>query len=136
MHLGISPVGSHVIINLRMLERENSLDVELVAEIDGGEDGGKLQEEDDPHQAGIDGQEDPVLGGSGDESKDGEEEEHDPNGNNEVGHCGKVLREKPEAGEEVEVDEYAAKVEHGGGGAKQKQVETPQQGLVGAHLSM
>ena len=103
MYLGISPVGSHVIINLRMLERENSLDVELVAEIDGGEDGGKLQEEDDPHQAGIDGQEDPVLGGSGDESKDGEEEEHDPNGNNEVGHCGKVLREKPEAGHGVEV---------------------------------
>ena len=134
MHLGISPVGSHVIINLRMLERENSLDVELVAEIDGGEDGGKLQEEDDPHQAGIDGQEDPVFGGSGDESKDGEEEEHDPNGNNEVGHCGKVLREKPEAGEKVEVDEDAAEVEHGRGGAEEQHVETPQQWLVDSHL--
>ena len=119
-----------------MLERENSLDVELVAELHRGEDGGELQEEDDPHQAGVHGQEDPVLGCCRHEPKDGEEEEHDANGDDEVGHCGEVLGEKPEAGEEVEVDEYAAKVEHGGGGAKQKQVETPQQGLVGAHLSM
>ena len=90
-YLRISPVSSHVVINLRMLERENSLDVELVAEVDGGEDGGELQEEDDPHQAGVHRQEDPVLGGSRHEAKDGEEEEHDADGNDEVGHGGKVL---------------------------------------------
>ena len=90
-YLWISPVSSHVVIDLRMLERENSLNVELVAEVDGGEDGGELQEENDPHQAGVHGQEDPVLGGSRHEAKDGEEEEHDADGDDEVGHGGKVL---------------------------------------------
>ena len=133
-YLRISPVGSHVIVDLRMLERENSLDVELVAELHRGEDGGELQEEDDPHQGGVHGQEDPVLGCCRHEPKDGEEEEHDANGDDEVGHCGEVLGEKPEAGEEVEVDKDAAKVEHGRGGAEQQQVESPQKWLVGAHL--
>ena len=90
-YLRISPVGCHIVVNLRMLERENSLNVELVAEVDGGEDGGELQEEDDPHQAGVHRQEDPVLGGSRHEANDGEEEEHDADGDDEVGHGGKVL---------------------------------------------
>ena len=90
-YLRISPVGSHVVIDLRMLERENSLNIELVAEVDGGEDGGELQEEDDPHQAGVHCQQDPVLRGSCHEAKDGEEEEHDADGDDEVGHGGKVV---------------------------------------------
>ena len=117
-----------------MLERENSLDVELVAELHRGEDGGELQEEDDPHQGGVHGQEDPVLGCCRHEPKDGEEEEHDANGDDEVGHCGEVLGEKPEAGEEVEVDEDAAEVEHGGGAAEQQHIEPPEQWLVDSHL--
>ena len=133
-YLRISPVGSHVIVDLRMLERENSLDIELVAEVHRGEDGGELQEEDDPHKAGVHGQQDPVLGCCRHEPKDGEEEEHDANCNDEMGHGGEVIGEKPEAGEEVEVDEDAAEVEHGGGGAEQQQVETPQQWLVDSHL--
>ena len=133
-YLRISPVGCHVIVDLGMLKGENSLDVELVAEVDGGEDGGELQEEDDPHQAGVHGQQDPVLGCCRNEPKDGEEEEHDPDCNDEVGHGGKVLGEKPEAGEEIEVDEDAAKVEHGRGRAQQHQVEPPQNWLVGSHL--
>ena len=134
MHLRISPVGSHVFVDLGMLKRENSLDIELVAEVDRGEDGGELQEEDDPHQAGVHCQEDPVLRRCRHEPKDGEEEEHDANGDDEVGHGGKVVREKPEAGEKVEVDEDAAEVEHGRGGAEEQHIETPQQWLVDSHL--
>lgn len=133
-YLWISPVGSHVFVDLGMLKRENSLDIELVAEVDRGEDGGELQEEDDPHQAGVHCQEDPVLRRCRHEPKDGEEEEHDANGDDEVGHGGKVVREKPEAGEKVEVDEDAAEVEHGSGGAEEQHIETPQQWLVDSHL--
>ena len=51
-----------------------------------------------------------------------------------MGHCGEVLGEKPEAGEEVEVDEDAAEVEHGGGAAEQQHIEPPEQWLVNSHL--
>ena len=118
-YLGIGPVGSHVVVDLLVLKGENSFHVELVAEVDRGEDGGELQEEHHPHQAGVHSQQDPerpevdifhrkllspVLGGCCHKSKDGEEEEHDSDGDDEVGHRRKVLGEEPEAGQEKEVD--------------------------------
>ena len=58
-YLGISPVGSHVVVDLLVLKGENSFHIELVAEVDRGEDGGELQEEHHPHQAGVHSQQDP-----------------------------------------------------------------------------
>jgi len=133
-HLGIGPVGSHVVVDLLVLKGKNSFYIELVAEVDRGEDGGELQEEHHPHQAGVHSQQDPVLGRCCHKSKDGEEEEHDSDGDDEVGHRCKVLGEEPEAGKKIEVDKDAAKVEHGRGGAEQQQVESPQKWLIGAHL--
>ena len=102
-----------------MLKGENSFHVELVAEVDRGEDGGELQEEDHPHQAGVHSQQDPerpevdifhrkllspVFGRCCHKSKDGEEKEHDSDGDDEVGHRRKVLGEEPEAGQERKAD--------------------------------
>ena len=91
-----------------------------------------------------------MFGGDSSQSEDGEEEEHDADGDDQIWHRHEVTannddlneptnivsgRPGPElhGGQEVEVDEDTAEVDHGGGGAEEDDVEAGDDGLVDAH---
>ena len=91
-----------------------------------------------------------MLGGDSSQAEDGEEEEHDTDGDDQIGDGHEVtaniddFKESPmiasatpgpqlHGRQEVEVDEDTAEVDHGGGGAEHDDVEAGDDGLVDTH---
>lgn len=130
-----------------MVEGEHLLQLQLVPQVERGEDGGELEDELEAGEDGVHDEAGPRLGRRRHEAHDGEEEEENPEGDDEVGNRREVAGysnvdqgegdrvpgEEEEAGEKVEVDEDAAEVDEGGGGAEEEEVDATEEGLVDAH---
>ena len=113
---------------------KHNLPLQFLSQLHGHKDGGQFHQNHDAHEDGVENESGPRVAEGGGNAEEGEQEEEEANGENEIGNCGEVTVDQLEIWEEINVDHYAGEIEAGCRGDQDDQVHHTQHHLVQPHL--